>query len=343
MFDFIKRERIYVWMVFFIVMVNLLSFGQPHKKDQDAIDKKSISTQTFKDMGITEQKVKLFFESKKPSVAFFKYSLFAGFFMVMAGVAMSLIFLFGRKEIFPYKNREKKSVSWGIADIFRVSIIVIFSGYALSAAGAVILRQAHFNMGINLRMILSTFFIDMTAGAVILYFITVKYREKLSSLGITFTDFYRNVLSGITAYIFILPILMVILVLSMLFLDKIGYKAPPQPIFDMFFEEKRSSVIIFLTVFISVLGPIIEEIFFRGFLYSAVKKRFGVFAGVLLSGALFSMLHANITGFLSIMILGVLMAFLYEATGSLVTSISVHILHNSIIVCFVFFIKELLR
>ena len=66
-------------------------------------------------------------------------------------------------------------------------------------------------------------------------------------------------------------------------------------------------------------------------------------AGVLLSGALFIVLHANIAGFLSIMILGVLMAFLYEATGSLVTSVSIHILHNSIIVCFVFFIKELLK
>ena len=341
--NFIKRERIYIWMAFFIIAINLLSFGQPHKKDQDAIDRKSISTQTFKDMGITEQKVKLFFESKKPSAAFFKYGIFAGLFMLMLGVAMNLISLFGRKKIFPAKIQEKKSVSWGIADIFRVSIIVIFSGYALSAAGVVIFRQVQFDMGVNLRMILSTFFIDMIAGAAILYFIMVKYREKLSSLGITFADSYKNILSGITAYIFILPILIVILVLSMLFLDKIGYKAPPQPVFDMFFEEKRSSVIIFLTIFISVLGPIIEEIFFRGFLYSAVKKRFGVIAGVLLSGALFSILHANITGFLSIMILGVLMAFLYEATGSLVTSISVHILHNSIIVCFVFFIKELLR
>lgn len=330
-------------MVFFIILINLFSLGQPRKKDQDAADKKSISTQTFKDMGITEQKVRLFFESKRPSAVFFKYGLFAGFFMLMLGVAMNLVSLFGKKRIFPDKIREKRSVPWGIADVSRVSIIVIFSGYGLGALGAVILKQVHFDMGVNLRMILSTFFIDIVAGAAILYFIRVKYRENLSSLGITLADFYRNVLSGVTAYVFILPILAVILVLSMLLLDKIGYKAPPQPVFDMFFEEKRSGVILFLTVFISVLGPVTEEIFFRGFLYSAVKKHFGVIVGVLLSGALFSVLHANIAGFLSIMILGVLMAFLYEATGSLIASISVHILHNSIILCFVFFIKELLK
>jgi membrane protease YdiL (CAAX protease family) len=315
--------------------VSLFSFAYPHKKDQDSTGKKSISGQTFKDMGITEQKVKLFFESGKPAAVFFKYSFFAGFLMFMAGVAINLIFLFNGKKIFPDKIREKKSVPWGIPDILRVSIIVMFSGCALGAV--------RLNMDINLRMMLNTFLIDVIAGTAILYFILVKYKEKISSLGITFKDFYKNVLSGITAYAFILPILISVLILSMLFLDKIGYKAPPQPVFDMFFEEKRSNVILFLTIFVSVLGPVIEEIFFRGFLYSAVKKRFGILAGVLLSAALFSMLHANISGFLPIMILGVLMAFLYEVTGSLVASISVHILHNSIIVCFVFFIKELLK
>ena len=43
------------------------------------------------------------------------------------------------------------------------------------------------------------------------------------------------------------------------------------------------------------------------------------------------------------MILGVLLAYLYETTGSLVASITVHIIHNSIIVGFVFFIKEVIR
>ena len=330
-------------MAFFIVMVNLLSMGYAHKKDQDSTGIKTISGQTFKDMGITEQKVKLFFESKKPSAVFFKYSLFAGLFMLISGMVMNLVFLFGRKKIIPDKIQEKNPVSWDIADVLRVSIIVIFSGYVLAASGASIFKLPNFNMDVNLRMMLGTFFIDITAGVAILYFILVKYKEKISSLGITLADFYKNILSGITAYVFILPILISTLILSMLFLERIGYNAPPQPVFDMFFEEKSSSVILFLTIFVSILGPIIEEIFFRGFLYSAVRKRFGVIAGVLLSAALFSMLHINIAGFLPVMILGVLMAFLYETTGSLIAPIAVHILHNSVIVCFVFFIKELLK
>lgn len=343
MLEFVRRERIYIWMVFFIAMMNLLSMGRPLKKDLGSVNEKSVSVQTFKDMGITEQKVKLFFESGTKSAVFFKYSFFAGFLMLAAGIIMNIIFLFGRKKIIPDKILERPPVLWGIADVFRVAIIVIFSGYALHVAGAIILKWANFDMDINLRMILGTFLMDMAAAISILYFIIVKYKERISSLGITLKDFYKNILSGITAYMFTLPVLIAALILSMIVLEKIGYNAPPERIFDMFFEEKRSNVVLFLTLFVAILGPIVEEIFFRGFLYSAVKKRFGVFLGLLLSSALFSVLHTNIAGFLPIMVLGILMAFLYEVTGSLVTSIAVHILHNSIIVNFVFFIKELLK
>lgn len=339
--DFIRRERIYIWMLIFILGINLLTMGHGRKKDLS--DKTSISSMTFKDMGVTEEKVRLFLESKKPSAIFFKYSFFAGFFMLMAGVAMNLMFLFGRRKIMPEKIPERKPVEWGIMDIARAAVIVIFSGYMLGAAGPLILKPFHFNIDINLRMIFGTFFIDMTAGAAILYFALVKYKEKLSSLGIAFERFYKNILSGIAAYIFMMPVLIAVLVLSMLFLETIGYKAPPQPVFDIFFEEKRNNVILFLAVFVSILGPVIEEIFFRGFLYSAVKKRFGMILGMLLSGFLFSMLHVNIVGFLPIMVLGVLMAFLYEITGSLVAPIAVHVLHNSIIVGFIFFIREVLK
>jgi membrane protease YdiL (CAAX protease family) len=330
-------------MVIFILGVNLLSAGHMHKKRISDKKEKSISLMTFKDMGITEGKVKLFFESKRPGAIFFRYAFFTGFFMLIAGILVNIIFLFRSKRVVPKKVPEKKPVSWGIADIFRVIIIVVFSGYVLSAIGAAIFRQFYSAMDVNLHMLLGTFFIDITAGAAIFYFVLVRYKQRLSSLGIYFSDFYRNILSGITAYIFILPFLIITLIISILFFDAIGYKPPPQPVFDMFIEEKRNSVILFLTIFVSALGPVVEEIFFRGFLYSAVRKRFGVFIGVLLSAGLFSILHTNAAGFLPIMILGALMAFLYEITGSLIAPMTVHILHNSIIVGFVFFIKELLK
>ena len=99
---------------------------------------------------------------------------------------------------------------------------------------------------------------------------------------------------------------------------------------------------IFLAIFVLLLGPIIEEVFFRGFMYSAIRKRTGIMAAAFLSGAIFSLLHTNIVGFFPIMTLGILLAYLYETTGSLVASIAVHMVHNSIILTLVFFIKGLM-
>ncbi|MDP2911932.1 MAG: hypothetical protein Q8N76_06350, partial [Candidatus Omnitrophota bacterium] len=99
--DLIKRERIYIWMVVFIVAINLLLIGHPHKKSQEPAGRKSISAQTFKDMGITENKVRLFFESRSLKSTFFKYSFMLGFLILMAGIVMNLVFLLGKKEIIP--------------------------------------------------------------------------------------------------------------------------------------------------------------------------------------------------------------------------------------------------
>jgi membrane protease YdiL (CAAX protease family) len=142
-------------------------------------------------------------------------------------------------------------------------------------------------------------------------------------------------------YVLILPALAVILLLSVWLLDILKYVPPPQPVFEIFMKEERGKVLFFLTIFVSVFGPIVEEIFFRGFLYGAVKKRIGIIAAAFLTGAIFSLLHTNITGFLPIMTLGVVLAYLYETTGSLIASMTVHVIHNSIILMFVFFIKQL--
>jgi len=327
-------------MLLFILAVNAISFGKPCIKTSGG---KGFSAMAFKEMGMPEEKIKKFLESEKPFAKFFRYLVGIFFFLFIIGLVFSIDFIFRHIKLIFKTGSTDRPVSWGVLDILRVVIIVVFTGYILAIAEEFILKMLHFNIDINLRMILSTFFIDITALIAILYFVLVKCRENLFSLGLRLRDFSKNILIGASAYIFILPLLISVLFLSVFFLSFLGYKPPPQPIFDLFFEEKRRGVLLFLTIFVSVLGPVIEEVFFRGFMYNTVKKRFGVLIAMLLSAGVFSALHTNIAGFLPIMILGILMAYLYEKTSSLIPSIAVHILHNSIIVGFVFLVKELLR
>lgn len=77
-----------------------------------------------------------------------------------------------------------------------------------------------------------------------------------------------------------------------------------------------------------LIGPIAEEVLFRGVLYGFFR-RWGVIAAVTLSTLLFVLAHP--TGF-SVPWLqiagGVLFAAAYEMTGSLVTPMTIHVLGN---------------
>ncbi len=50
---------------------------------------------------------------------------------------------------------------------------------------------------------------------------------------------------------------------------------------------------------------------------------------MLLSGAAFALIHTSPIGFLPIMVLGCLLAYLYERTGSLASPLAIHVLHNT--------------
>jgi membrane protease YdiL (CAAX protease family) len=117
------------------------------------------------------------------------------------------------------------------------------------------------------------------------------------------------------------------------------YRPPVQPIVEVFMEEKETAVLWISTLFAAIFGPIAEEIFFRGFMYGAVKKSFGVFWGMVVTASVFAILHAHAVGFFPIMVLGLLLAYLYEKTGSLVPSMAVHIMHNVGMVVLVFLMR----
>lgn len=79
-----------------------------------------------------------------------------------------------------------------------------------------------------------------------------------------------------------------------------------------------------------VLAPLSEELFNRGMLYGWLRSRFGISAGLWLSGLVFAVMHASLFGFIGFLGIGVLLALLYERTGSLAPCMVAHATHNLI-------------
>ena len=85
-----------------------------------------------------------------------------------------------------------------------------------------------------------------------------------------------------------------------------------------------------LVVGIVLIGPLSEEIFFRGFLFPAMNKRWSLFPSALFSGFLFSLVHFSIVVIISFTLLGMMLAYLYKKTGSLWASVACHAVFNGI-------------
>jgi membrane protease YdiL (CAAX protease family) len=75
-------------------------------------------------------------------------------------------------------------------------------------------------------------------------------------------------------------------------------------------------------------SPITEEIFFRGIVYSFLR-RWGIILAILGSAILFSLVHAAITGVSFIQVIGSLVfATAYEVEKNLLVPITIHVLGN---------------
>lgn len=76
--------------------------------------------------------------------------------------------------------------------------------------------------------------------------------------------------------------------------------------------------------------PFAEELLFRGVFYVWLKERWGTWAGVLLSSALFGIVHGDISVGGAAFFLGIIMALAYEYSNSLWAAVLIHAVNNSI-------------
>lgn len=82
-----------------------------------------------------------------------------------------------------------------------------------------------------------------------------------------------------------------------------------------------------------VFAPVVEELFFRGFLFQGFRQKYGWVKGGLLSSVIFGMAHLDPAAFLPTAILGFLLAYMYHRSNSVWTPIILHVLVNALGMC----------
>jgi uncharacterized protein len=87
---------------------------------------------------------------------------------------------------------------------------------------------------------------------------------------------------------------------------------------------------------IVAVAPIAEELFFRGMLFQAFERRFGVWPSAAASAAIFGAVHlepnliASVIILVPIFLFGIELAFIFRRRGTIVTPIVAHMLFNGL-------------
>jgi len=106
---------------------------------------------------------------------------------------------------------------------------------------------------------------------------------------------------------------------------------PPETPFQKLFVRPRDA---YLLAFMAVtLGPLVEELFFRGFLYPVLARRWGIAWAVFLSALPFAALHLPQYGWawgamLVILVVGIVCGLVRAVTKSVGASFLVHVGYN---------------
>jgi len=100
----------------------------------------------------------------------------------------------------------------------------------------------------------------------------------------------------------------------------------PEGLIKMMTEMAQYPALMFLTLVL--LGPILEELLFRGIILDGYLKNYSPLMSALVSGFLFALVHGNLTQGVGAFFMGLVVGLLYWRVRSLIFCILLHMLIN---------------
>jgi membrane protease YdiL (CAAX protease family) len=243
-----------------------------------------------------------------------------GLLLVMAGIVMIFIFailiclitfvvLFSRLFIFakPTNPVISDDVNWGGTPVLVVALaflvvstfLAFFSGTLSSIVGSVVF------------IMLPIFLVRKT------------YERTLAVM-----EFKKPIMRILLLSLPLVPLL----ILGNEAVYRITEKFMGQFPLNELVEDVISGDPIIMSVHLGILGPIGEEIFFRGFAHKTLKRKYGLKKGIILSSLFFGIYHGIPWQIPYAFAAGCILAYVYEKTQSIYTPILFHIINNTVAV-----------
>ena len=237
---------------------------------------------------------------------------------------------------------------WNLKDIFKVFLLYLLMMLAGIPVFIKVVKQVFGldlveTFGQNTILLSLSLVVNIVTCLYIFNIVRTGYGLPVVSLGLTIRNWKSDVKTGLKHYLIVLPVIIASGFIVDFVLRAFGIEPEQQDIINNLLSEDSLGVLAFMVFFGMLAAPIVEELLFRGFLQSAVRITCDRLQTILISGFVFALIHWNAHVFLQIFVLGLMLAYLFEKTGSLVAPITVHICHNTITLAFLISYKHFLK
>lgn len=217
-------------------------------------------------------------------------------------------------------------VPWQTSDVIKAIVVLIL----LSVPGF-LLSLIPFSSGrlISVNLLYSAIVMSLMEGVLILiawYFGVRKYHTSFDKLGFHSFNILKNLFKAVLWLIALKIFTIVYGAVAILVFDL----KPPEELVQgipNIFGYGIGGIILAIFV-VSIIAPIAEETFFRGFVYPALRKKLGVWAGIWTTALIFALFHARVWMIIPVAAMGAALGLLYEQEKSLGPPIMLHSLNN---------------
>ena len=166
------------------------------------------------------------------------------------------------------------------------------------------------------------------AGVGLVLVLAARLHGGLAGLGFRRHQGANPLVTALAAWLVTLPLLTLAKLANEGLLEALGYPVVTQAHMSRFLAEGALNPAWVWTAMVLIL-PLCEELLFRGALYGGLRRRLPLPVAMVASGLLFGLLH-DPSVILPVAVLGTMLAWLYERTGSLIAPCLVHLLQNGI-------------
>ena len=222
------------------------------------------------------------------------------------------------------QGKETYGVPWSLADTWMGVFLLVLLSMGLSVLVLLGMRREYLqNAGVLLLELLYLLPVVLIFG----------YR-RIHWRHLGFGSFSINVV-GIGCGLLIGGYAIILLhnaILSLLHVDTQG-----DQIFEVFNQLKSPG---WLFIVGALVAPMVEEIFFRGFLFQGFRQQYGWLKALLLSSAIFSAAHLDLVSLIPTFVLGCVLAYMYHRSNSLWPGILFHAAINSFSLCAIYVISK---